>query len=743
VLRCLRLPRIEVQTLPFYPVDPAPVHRGGVPSCADGFHALETEDGLAFRWMSGHGRLAVTGGGEGGFLELWVRTHYADLSQHLELDVGPETRSEALVHGWNALSFELPRGCAEVGLRVDKLFPAELHPGDARELAIQVRPPLLHGDTVRHARMRDQHAGAVTHARRSLGGSDAPLAPERELRFGSGFHRSERDEGLPFRWMAPRGQLLCSPARDERYLELRVHGEFRDLSQRLCVSADGAEAGEEQPLAHGWNAISVAVPAGTAALELSVSRCLPASLHPDDPRTLALRIRPPLLHRDRLRHESVARRARNRVRNLEELVARKIVLETTPPKLGIDVQGACNVKPPCVYCAWDFNKALEGANADAPFDVSTLARYGPFYENADELVNCSIGEPFMMREIDPLLDEFGSRGQVLELTTNGQILTERNIEKLLGRDVHLYISLDASTPETYAKLRNDTFGRVLENVRRLVDAKGGPGQLPLVYLVFMPMRVNAHEVDGFVELCAALRVDRLVLRPLNRNEGLDLRWDRAGHHFDYASEMLPFPELVRISGRVAELCRRLGVDLSDQMDFGGDLRSQFDQEFASGREEAKRSELPVVPRLAPLPDPMMEQAPPPLSEPGPGPEQAVAGDLGGGALPICTEPWTSLYVLRRGTLPCCYGGRPVAEMGEFEQAWNGSLVRDVRSALAAGRFHRYCFESPDCPIVQKALESGQLGLRQRMARERLRLTAWARQGWPGRAYRALGWVLGR
>jgi MoaA/NifB/PqqE/SkfB family radical SAM enzyme len=721
-----------VQTLPFYPVDPVPPPRSGAPSCLEGFHGPETEDGLAFQWMAGRGRVALPGVG-GRFLELWVRSHFADLSQRLELGLGAETRAETLVHGWNALSVELPDGCAEVGLRVDRLFPAELHPGDGRELAIQVRPPRVHADTVRHARMRDQHRGAVAHARRGLGDTAARLPAARELRFGSGFHGSERDEGLPFRWMASRGQLLFSPADEERYLELRVRGEYHDLSQRLSLLV-GAELILEQPLVRGWNALSFAVPPRTEALELRVSRSLPAHLHPDDLRDLGLSVRPPLLHGDRARHESMARRSQNRVRNLEELLARKVVLETTPPKLGIDVQGACNVKPPCVYCAWDFNKALEGANADVPFDAGTLDHYGAFYENADELVNCSIGEPFMMREIDPLLDEFGRRGQVLELTTNGQILTERNIEKLLGRDVHLYISLDASSPETYAKLRNDTFDRVLENVRRLVDAKGGPGHLPLVYLVFMPMRVNAGEADRFVEMCAELRVDRLVLRPLNRNEGLDLRWERRGHRFDYAAELLPFSELVRISGRVAELCRRLGVDLSDQMDFGGELRSQFEREFERGREEARRSELPVAPRVTPLPDPLIVQAPPPL--PAAEWEPADAAGEPGPALPICTEPWTSLYVLRRGTLPCCYGGRPVAAMGEFEQAWNSALVRDVRSALAAGRFHRYCFESPDCPIVQKALESGRLPLGQRIAREGLRLAAWARQGWPGRIYRA-------
>ena len=153
----------------------------------------------------------------------------------------------------------------------------------------------------------------------------------------------------------------------------------------------------------------------------------------------------------------------------------------SPPwKLGIDIQGSCNVKPPCVYCLWDLAKEREGANVDVPFNLQTLREYGPLFDNAAVLVNCSIGEPFMMREMDLLLDEFGSRGKVLELTTNGQILTETNIRKLLGRNVHLYISLDAATAQTYAKLRNDTFERLIANVRRLVQAKGGPGRLPLV-----------------------------------------------------------------------------------------------------------------------------------------------------------------------------------------------------------------------------------------------------------------------
>ena len=108
----------------------------------------------------------------------------------------------------------------------------------------------------------------------------------------------------------------------------------------------------------------------------------------------------------------------------------------------------------------------------------------------------------MMKNLDELFDIYGDGGKALEMTTNGQILTDRNIEKLLDREIDLYISLDAATPETYARLRNDTLERILGNLRRLIAAKGGRDGLPRVHLVFMPMKCNVHELGG---LCRAVR----------------------------------------------------------------------------------------------------------------------------------------------------------------------------------------------------------------------------------------------
>lgn len=74
-------------------------------------------------------------------------------------------------------------------------------------------------------------------------------------------------------------------------------------------------------------------------------------------------------------------------------------------------------------------------------------------------------------------------------------------------------------------------------------------------------------------------------------------------------------------------------------------------------------------------------------------------------LPLCREPWESYYILRRGILPCCYGGRPIAPMSEWKTAWNSPQAQEIRRYLSRGRLSPYCLESLGCPIVQRCLQT--------------------------------------
>ena len=531
--------------------------------------------------------------------------------------------------------------------------------------------------------------------------------------FGRGFYEEEYDEVHGFRWMQPEAELGVEAAEGDRFLELWTFSPFKDLTQILRLEGDGWQ--EERALASGWTRLSIPLSAATQSIRLGVNTPFPKSFYPEDPRTLAIRVRlGPFAHEDPQRHSLVQAQYENKIHNWSEMLAGKTFLESTPTNLGIDMYGVCNVKPPCVYCDWDTSKAMEGDLVEAPFTSETLESWGEIFAGAHNLVNCSIGEPFMMKNLDELLDIFGDQGKALEMTTNGQILTDRNIEKLLDRDIDLYISLDAATPETYARLRNDTLEKILANLRRLVRRKGGRGGLPRVHLVFMPMRCNVHELEGFVDLCEQLQVDRLVLRPLNFSEGIALKWEREGYIFDYPKELLPFDELVRVSALAARLCREKGVSFSDQMDFGGAMDDLFGEPIEA--EETSQTAHP----------------------PDHSPDPVEQLNLGEDKLPACTEPWSSLYILRRGIHPCCYGGHPIGAMDDLDQAWNSRTVQDIRAELAAGRFHRYCLRSPACPIVRKDSNAGRLqGAQAAFLRGREFLQRFDRRLWgvPARVYR--------
>lgn len=549
----------------------------------------------------------------------------------------------------------------------------------------------------------------------------------RPVTFGAGFY-DEEGVGLDaFTWMGLRGSIGFEPDPNPRFLEFEVFCEFYDLSQNLTVKIAGTS--HELELVRGWNRISLPVEPNSEVAELEANKIYPREYYPGDPRTLAVRYRMPRLHQDAERHRHVAHQHSNTVLNRHEMLDGKHFLTSTAPALGIDMYGVCNVKPACVYCEWDFSKAQEGDYVDAPFDRNLLEEWGDFFDNSKDLINCSIGEPFMMKNFDELMDIFGDRGKFLEITTNGQILTDKNITKLLGRNIDLYISLDAGTAETYAKLRNDRFDDILVNLKRLVEAKGGSGQLPRINLVFMPMHVNVHELEDFVKLCAELDVDRMILRPLNYSEITNLDWDRGGYHFSYRKELLSFEQLARTSALAAHLARKYGVEISDQMDFGSGEAEAFAHEFAAEEEAetAEQSDASAVtaskspsngsngangangangngtalastseaaPEISGNPIAMTTMEVPESSGELP--------DLGEDQVPMCTEPWKSLYILRRGVLPCCYGSARAAQMDEYRAAWNSQLFQDLRRELAAGRFHYYCLDSQACPLVRKA-----------------------------------------
>jgi len=415
-----------------------------------------------------------------------------------------------------------------------------------------------------------------------------------EVFYGEGWHDLEVDEFLPFRWMAHEARVILPPYKpgEASMLSLSVFSEYMDLSQNLELRLGGRLLGRaallnkwnyysfsldpaEPPYIATWPDEAVASDAAGAGpgdhpreLVLTLSKVLPPGHHGESGREIGARIGPIALHDDAAWHETFRFFHDNALLNYREMIEGRTELRSFPLTLGIDLYAKCNIHPPCVYCLWDKMKVLEGADIDAVVDKAALEGYGPFFRAARTLVNCSFGEPLLHPGIGDILEFCGRNRKIVELSTNGQAFTERTIAALAGQPVFLYVSLDAATAETYARIRNDRWDRVLPNLIRLNEARKKAGNLPKIYMVFMPMRVNRGDLEEYFRLCRRIDADALVLRPLLYLVNPDIQADRGGYHFNYADELLGREDLEDVFRDCEAFSRKYGVPVANQFNFG-------------------------------------------------------------------------------------------------------------------------------------------------------------------------------
>ena len=484
------------------------------------------------------------------------------------------------------------------------------------------------------------------------------------VRFGPGWHEEERDELFPFRWMGCEAAIGLSPGAP--YLSFYAYSEFVDASQVLTVRA-GEAVLAELPLLQQWTPYSVELPPGTGDVAFVLNKRFPRRYYPNDRRELGIRVAEIRRHGDAAGHTEAAAFHANAVLNIRETIEKAVIVRSRPLSLGIDLHGKCNMVPPCVYCHFDADKVSEGPFGGIVVDAAELERYGEFFGAARHLVNCSIGEPLLHPRLQEVLDLLERRGKFLEMSTNGLALTRRAAEQLAGRKVFLYVSLDAGTRETYARIRNDKFDLIVEQLKALSVLRRERGGLPKLYMVFMPMKVNRGDLAAYFTLCRDLEADALILRPLNVMEKRQPTVHRSGYTFEYHLEHLDSAEQRELFLEARRLSEATGVRVLNQFSFG-----------------VPPEETPAAQTPAPPPSDADENP-----------------DLGHARMPICREPWQNYYILRRGIMPCCYGADKIAPMDQWEQAWNSPTLRDIRAHLAQGRFSRYCLESLACPIVQR------------------------------------------
>jgi MoaA/NifB/PqqE/SkfB family radical SAM enzyme len=412
-------------------------------------------------------------------------------------------------------------------------------------------------------------------------------------------------------------------------------------------------------LREGWQECSVKLPTNGDWFGLEVD---PIHSVATDCRELGVMLRSMLLFDDEQSFARSRARSDNALLNDSEFRQGYTVLASHPTSLRVTTEVRCNIPETtqaCAYCPWDWAKTLE--KGSPPFDTETPDQLGVFYRDAERIGDCSIGEPMMNKDFEKILRRFHDDGKEYSFTTNGQLLGQQQRRKLLGRNIELYVSIDAATSDGYKRYRNDKFDVIISNLKALCAEKRQHQNLPKVTVSFLAMRSNIDELEAFFDLMTCVGVDQVKLRTLNVDDIVMPTVTNNGYRFEYMAEVLSVDELRSLGSKTRRMAEERNVTLYIDWE-------QFETE-------------------------RMHQS----------------GE------PLCAEPWKTLYVLRRGIMPCSFASEPIAK---WEDQGNRSLdqflcdifnspeYQHLRSELAAGRLSDYCRNTPSCPVLKRLGDVG-------------------------------------
>lgn len=195
-----------------------------------------------------------------------------------------------------------------------------------------------------------------------------------------------------------------------------------------------------------------------------------------------------------------------------------------PSQVIIDVTEVCNLE--CTHCPHpEFKKSkyYDARYLDPELNVRIVNEVRDHGAGLTQYIRYSSeGEPLVHPKGYEMI-EYAARnsGVFVTLTTNGTIMNERRTRKLLDSGVHMIdISIDAATPETYAKVRvkgdlNVTRANVL-NLLAWIRQTGSPTK---VVVSFIEQEQNKHEVAAFQSYWNDQGADAVVIRRLHSAAG--------------------------------------------------------------------------------------------------------------------------------------------------------------------------------------------------------------------------------
>ena len=324
--------------------------------------------------------------------------------------------------------------------------------------------------------------------------------------------------------------------------------------------------------------------------------------------------------------------------------SRGTVAPQDPVCLYLEVSNECNLA--CKTCPITYAKVEEPASLSLEQVKSLVSQF----TTVKRVVLHGVGEPLLNRELPKIIRWLKERGIYVLFNSNGTLISKRWREALVesGLD-EIRLSLDAATPETFARVRGrPLFDVIIRNIKGLTAHKTERGSLtPLVSLWLTGLRETLNELPDFIRLAHSLGIERVYLQRLVYWEGKSDDQMARPEQSLFNSLAGEEEELIRSA---ESLARSLGVSFE-----------------ASGATT---------------------------------PSSSLLGGTQEQPWSACMRPWTLMYISARGSaFPCCIA--PFSTVDLSRLSLGNAFTQDLASIWNGGRYQEFrrrllSAEPPEC-----------------------------------------------
>ncbi|MBR3890939.1 MAG: radical SAM protein [Bacilli bacterium] len=209
--------------------------------------------------------------------------------------------------------------------------------------------------------------------------------------------------------------------------------------------------------------------------------------------------------------------------NLKEIDENKVVLDSYPRRLVLELTNACNLN--CVMCgrnAADFKLTS--------FDMDIFKSLEPLFDTIEEVTLMGWGEPTIHPNFLEMLEIINKHSARKYFCTNGMTL-DKIKNAIFDYKVDVFaVSLDGATYETNKKIRRGSdLNKIVANLKEIVKIKKERNlTYPYINFVFCAMKSNIEELPDLVKLASDVGVDEVkvvYLTAFNKLLAHEVLWD--------------------------------------------------------------------------------------------------------------------------------------------------------------------------------------------------------------------------